>query len=136
MTYLLVSCHAFKRIIISSKIFITETETEFQRRLNLIEAILKSKFPHLTTEEIFDMFDLKTATMPSEPRLYEAVVKMWQQQGEAEIVIRQLKRRCGTLSTSLAEQVRSLSIPELESLGEALLDFQSIDDLSFWFKNH
>jgi predicted transposase YdaD len=114
----------------------TNNETEFRRRLNLIEAILSSKFPHLSTEEILEMLDLKTATMPSEPRLYKEVAKMWQQQGEAEMVIRLLNRRCGTLSTSLAEQVRSLSIPELESLGEALLDFQSIDDLSFWFKNH
>jgi hypothetical protein len=30
--------------------------------------------------------------------------------------------------------VRSLSLPELESLGEALLDFQNLADLENWFK--
>jgi predicted nucleic acid-binding protein len=36
---------------------------------------------------------------------------------------------------TLQEKVRSLSIPELESLGEALLDFQNISDLESWFNN-
>jgi predicted transposase/invertase (TIGR01784 family) len=131
-----------------------ETEQEFQRRFNLIEAILKSKLPQLTTEEILIMFDLKTAKMP-ELNAYETLVKYWQdkakeeglqegrqeglqegrQEGEAELLIRQLNRRCGILSVSLQEKVRSLSIPELESLGEALLDFQNISDLESWFNN-
>jgi predicted transposase YdaD len=100
------------------------------------------------------MFDLKTAKMP-ELNAYETLVKYWQdkakeeglqkgrqeglqegrQEGEAELLIRQLNRRCGILSVSLQEKVRSLSIPDLESLGEALLDFQNISDLESWFKN-
>jgi predicted transposase YdaD len=120
-----------------------ETEEEFQRRFKLIEAILKSKLPQLTIEEILTMFDLRTAKMP-ELGAYEALVEYWQQQakqeglqqGEVELVIRLLKRRCGTLSQSVEEQVRSLSIPQLESLGEALLDFQGIEDLENWFTNN
>jgi hypothetical protein len=49
-------------------------------------------------------------------------------------VIRQLKRRCGNLSITLENQVRYLSIPQLESLGEALLDFQTLADLENWFE--
>jgi hypothetical protein len=47
-------------------------------------------------------------------------------------VIRSLNRRCGTISEDLEIQVRSLSIPQLESLGEALLDFTGINDLETW----
>lgn len=86
------------------------------------------------------MLDLKTAKMPKEPRLYKMVVQMWKeealQEGEAQLLIRLLTRRCGTLSDELQEKVRSSSIPELESLGEALLDFQGISDLENWFKNN
>jgi predicted transposase YdaD len=57
-----------------------ETETEFQKQFDLIEAILKSKFPKLTTEEVLKMFDLKTATMLPEPELYKAFVKMLEEQ--------------------------------------------------------
>ena len=57
------------------------------------------------------------------------------QQGEANMVIRLLTRRCGNLSNALQEKVRSLSIPQLESLGEALLDFQDISDLENWLIN-
>jgi predicted transposase YdaD len=54
--------------------------------------------------------------------------------GEAKMVIRQLTRRCGNLTPSQVQKVRSLSLPELESLGEALLDFQNVSDLENWFR--
>jgi hypothetical protein len=87
------------------------------------------------------MFDLKTAKMP-ELGAYEALVKYWedkgQELGEAKLLIRLLTRRCGALSDEIQAKVRSLPIPELESLGEALLDFQGMSDLESWFqsKNH
>ncbi|MGI0480770.1 DUF2887 domain-containing protein [Geminocystis sp. CENA526] len=118
----------------------SDNEREFQRRLNIIEAILNSKFSQLNNEEILAMLDLKTAKMPSEPVFYKEVVSYWKeralQEGEAELLIRQLTRRCGVLSDELMEKVRSLSIPELESLGEALLDFQGMSDLENWFQNN
>jgi predicted transposase/invertase (TIGR01784 family) len=58
------------------------------------------------------------------------------QEGEAELLIRLLNRRCGALADELQAQVRSLSIPELESLGEAILDFQGLKDLETWLQDH
>jgi predicted transposase YdaD len=55
------------------------------------------------------------------------------QEGEANLVMRLLNRRCGNISEDLENQVRSLSIRQLESLGEALLDFKGISDLENWF---
>ena len=48
------------------------------------------------------------------------------------LVVRLLIRRCGVLPLSLENQVRSLSVEQLEILGEALLDFQGVADLEFW----
>jgi predicted transposase YdaD len=49
--------HLGRRILEES-----ETQKTFQQRLNLIETILVNKFPHLGTQEILRMLDLKTAT--------------------------------------------------------------------------
>ena len=53
-------------------------------------------------------------------------------EGETHLVIRQLKRRFGEISENLTEQLRQLSVEELENLGEALLDFQKKEDLVKW----
>jgi Domain of unknown function (DUF4351) len=54
------------------------------------------------------------------------------QEGEQNLVIRQLNRRLGNIDSSLIEQVQGLSIEQLEILGEALLDFSEISDLEVW----
>jgi predicted transposase YdaD len=59
----------------------------------------------------------------------EEGLQQGKQEGESEIVIRLLNHCCGALSMSLEARVRSLDLPQLESLGEALLDFQAISDL-------
>ena len=57
------------------------------------------------------------------------------QQGEANLIIRLLNRRFGQLSDDLLTKIRGLSVEQLEDLGEALLDFQSENDLTQWFSN-
>ncbi len=54
-------------------------------------------------------------------------------EGEQRVIIRFLNRRLGEIDSSLIEQVRGLSVDQLESLGEALLDFTSVADLESWF---
>lgn len=53
-------------------------------------------------------------------------------QGEQRLVMRLLNRRIGEIDSSLIEQVQGLSIEQLESLGEALLDFSEVADLEDW----
>ena len=105
------------------------TEAEFRRRLDLVEAILVNKFPQLSFEEVRQMLDLKEVNF-SETRFYQDVL----QKGEANLVLRQLQKRCGVLSIDDRDLVRSLTITQLESLGDALLDFNGMADLEVWFK--
>ena len=56
------------------------------------------------------------------------------QEGEATLVLRLLTRRFGTLEPELRSQTSQLSIAELEELGEALLDFSSMQDLIGWLQ--
>lgn len=54
------------------------------------------------------------------------------QEGELAIVLRLLNRRIGTLAPSTETKIRNLSLPQLEELGEALLDFSQGSDLEGW----
>ena len=58
------------------------------------------------------------------------------QEGRAEegrsFVLRLLNRRVGTIAPELKIKIETLTIEQLEDLGEALLDFATIADLEAW----
>ena len=54
------------------------------------------------------------------------------QEGELMLVLRLLNRRIGLIDPEIEAQVRSLSLEQLEALGEALLDFSQPSDLRDW----
>ena len=49
------------------------------------------------------------------------------------IILRLLTRKFGNLPPKLHTRIARLQIPRLESLAEAILDFESIADLELWF---
>ncbi len=49
--------------------------------------------------------------------------------------MRQLKKRFGEIPEEISGQIQSLSIEDLESLGEDFLDFNSLEDLANWLKS-
>jgi predicted transposase YdaD len=51
-------------------------------------------------------------------------------------VTRLLTRRIGPIAPEIQEQIQTLSVEELEDLGEALLDFSSASDLTNWLNEH
>ena len=58
------------------------------------------------------------------------------EQGERSLILRLLTRRIGDVTPDLRSQIQSLSLPQLESLGEALLDFSQPSDLVEWLRSH
>jgi hypothetical protein len=52
------------------------------------------------------------------------------------LVFRQLSRRVGSISPNAQAQIQSLSLPQIEALGEALLDFSAPDDLTLWLQEN
>ena len=63
------------------------------------------------------------------------IVTSWTINGQVSLILRILKRKFGQLSPEIETQIQNLSSPQLEDLGEALLDFQQIDDLTSWLSN-
>lgn len=53
--------------------------------------------------------------------------------GEANLILKQINRRVGNISTDWVNKIQELSLEQLEDLGEALLDFTSQSDLINWF---
>ena len=73
------------------------------------------------------LLDLKQTDI-TQSRFYQEI----RQEGEADLLIRQLKRRFGSLSTEQSDRLKALSVPQLEELAEALLDFTDLSDLLGW----
>ena len=81
------------------------------------------------------MLNLREADV-TQTRFYQQVLEIGEKkgrlEGESELLLRLLTRRCGNLPLKHTNRVRSLSIPQLESLGEPLLDCKNIADFDQW----
>ncbi len=57
-------------------------------------------------------------------------------EGASEMILRQLKRKIGTISSDLQQAILQLPLEVLENLGEALLDFSTEAELQAWLENN
>lgn len=56
------------------------------------------------------------------------------QQGQASMVLLQLKHKFGEINPDVEAQIQQLSSPQLKDLSEALLDFEQLEDLTAWLR--
>jgi predicted transposase YdaD len=67
-------------------------------------------------------------------------IQIGEQRGEKHgrlVVIQfQLERQLGTVPAEILERLSALTLPDLDRLGVALLDFKSVDDLTRWLEQH
>ena len=109
--------------------------------------MLVQRFPQLTEAQI-----MVIAGIPREEIRHTRAVQDWLaegrqeglqegrqeglQEGEAreaaKMTLRLLNRRCGPLTGATTAQIQALPLEQLESLADALLDFQSPADLATW----
>ncbi len=59
-----------------------------------------------------------------------------QQEGQIDLILRQLTRRVGSHSIDLQDRVRGLPFERLKTLGEDLIDFSQTEDLVSWLDRH
>jgi predicted transposase/invertase (TIGR01784 family) len=113
--------------------------------MEMISTILIYKFTTLSRDEVnamlgYTLDELKQTRVYQEAKA-EGVQEgrkegkqEGRQDGERNLVLRQLLRRIGALSPELTAQIGTLSLPQLEALGEALLDFSRPSDLTDWLQ--
>ena len=97
--------------------------------IDLLETVLVSKFAQLSREEIQAMFLLSDI---KQTRVYQEAKQEGRQEGEIRLLIRQLSRRFGKISDRRIQIINSLTLEQLDDLGEALLDFGELADLDNW----
>jgi predicted transposase YdaD len=97
--------------------------------------VLVYKFADRSREELEAMFDLQEL---KQTRVYQEARQEGQAQGIQQealrLTLRLLHRKLGSLSGGLEEQIRALSVTELEELGEAVLELATESDLQSWLQ--
>ena len=69
-----------------------------------------------------------------ESTVFQKILQEGRVEGKLAMIYRQLPRRIGTVAPELQQRLLQLSLPQLEDLGEALLDFSGPDDLIAWLE--
>lgn len=100
--------------------------------IELITTIVTYRFENLSRREIEAMLDITL----KETRVYREIKEEGREEGREEgerlLILRLLTKKVGELDESMRDGIAVLSVEQLESLGEALLEFSSRSDLEEW----
>ena len=114
---------------------------------DVIAAILLSRFNGLSITDICAMGGITLEDFTNSvayKEIFGRGLAEGQQQGREEgrqegrqaeaaaMTLRQLQRRCGSLPPEQQTRIQTLSLSDLEALADALLEFQSFEDLLAW----
>jgi predicted transposase YdaD len=97
-------------------------EREFWQELQAFEE--ERKVTYVTNAERFGF-----------ERRIEQGIEQGVTQEARSLILRLLSRRIGTMAPSIESQIATLSVSQLEPLGEALLDFSTAADLDEWLRS-
>ena len=67
--------------------------------------------------------------------IYQEIKAEGLQEEATNLILRLLNRRIGGVLPQLSAKIQSLDLEQLENLGEALLDFESAEDLEQWLED-
>lgn len=114
-------------------------------RMRLISGFIDT-YLRLSAEDE-KLLESEIATMESvQQEVVMEIVTSWMERGIEQglqqgkqsealtLILRQLPRRIGAINPQLQANIRTLSVPQLEELAEALLDFSQEADLVNWLQ--
>jgi predicted transposase YdaD len=87
------------------------------------------KFPNLSREAIEAMFGVSEL---KKTRVYQEA----KAEGEQAIILKMLAQRVGAISPEIETEIRALSLAQLEALGENLLAFNNVAELTSWLQSN
>jgi predicted transposase YdaD len=71
--------------------------------------------------------------LTEEPRAIREAKDEGREEEARSLILRLLRKKLGDLTPAMGDRVSALSFAQIEQLGEALLDFSSVQDLDAWF---
>jgi predicted transposase YdaD len=102
----------------------------------MVSTIILYKFTEFTRAEVDKMLGIEL----QQTRVYRDAKAEGKAEGildgEKALVLRQLQSRLGNLSSSVRSQLESLGLEQVGQLGEDLLEFNAIEDLTIWLQNN
>jgi len=102
--------------------------------MELITTIVAYRFDQLSRREIEAMLDITL----QETRVYREIKEEGREEGRqqeaVDFVMRLLTKRFGELPQAVRVRIEGLALAEVEALGEALLDFEGVDELQSWLE--
>ena len=120
--------------------------------IELILPILSERFQGLSTHQIMATLGI-SKDFWRHTRAFQDILEEGRQEGRQEgreegleegrrreasalsaLALRQLERRCGSLEAATSARIEALTLPQLEELALALLDFQGAEDLRSWLQ--
>jgi predicted transposase/invertase (TIGR01784 family) len=105
--------------------------------MNMVITIMSYKFGSLSREEVEAMLDITFQETRVYRELREEVTEGAKTEEALKLVLRQLTRRLKQeLSEEMRSQITALPLSQLEELGEALVDFEQLNDLTTWLEQH
>jgi len=141
LPYAVLSRASDKESVLAQVVAELEQITDPREQSNLVAATSILAGLELEEQTIRQLF---RSPIMRESTMYQAILR----EGRAEglqlgltqgrtvegktLVLKQLTRKLGSLSPEITTKVSALSLKDLEALGEALLDFTSVEDLESW----
>ena len=113
--------------------------------IELILPILSERFQGLSPPQIMATLGI-SKDFWRHTRAFQYILEEGRQEGREEglekgrrreacaLALRQLERRCGSLEAATSARIKALTLPQLEELALALLDFQGAEDLQTWLE--
>ena len=122
---------------VAAAVDMIEERDERQNISACVQVLAGLRFPKNLITQLF------REEVMQESVIYQDILQKGLQQGEErgkkqealELILRQLIRRFGAIEPEIQQQIRTLSITQLEELAEALLDFSSPSDLVNYLAN-
>jgi predicted transposase YdaD len=105
-----------------------DLDRESRAIINLVSTIVLYKFGTLTRDEVDMMLGIEL----QQTQVYQDA----QLEEGQRLVLKLLTRKLGNINPEIRSRVNSLTIEQLESLGEDLLDFTQMSDIWAWLDTH
>ena len=99
-------------------------EIEFQEEVSTFSQLEQEKVMQITTSWMLEGIE-----QGKQEEFERGVIR------EKDLILRQIKRKLGEITSELETQVKALNIDAVEVLGEALFDFNTVEDLEIWLTN-
>jgi predicted transposase YdaD len=105
--------------------------------IELILPILSERFQGLSPSQIMATLGI-SKDFWRHTRAFQDILEEGLEEGRRReactLALRLLERRCGPLAAATSAQIEALSLPQLEELALALLDFRGAEDLRAWLE--